>query len=206
MSEKEIRFAELEDMEYRDDDLSISGYAITYGKTSVTLGGSNGFKEIISERALDGVDLSNVHLYYQHNDDNMLANTKSGTMSLENTNKGLYFRANMADTTLGKDVYKLIKRGDLSAMSFGFQIASDSWDMSQVPEVRTVNKIDKLLELSVVSNPAYETSSVSTRSLSFLNECKECRQDMTDMKVEHNPELLEEAKQILDSVKTNQTV
>jgi len=196
----EVRFQELTDIETRDDNLEISGYALRFNEPSVTLGGSEGFKEIIESRALDNVDMSNTHLYYQHDSNSMLANTKSGTMSLEVTNKGLYFRAQMADTTLGKDTYKLIKRGDLSAMSFGFTVNKDTWDVTQSPEVRTIKQIGRLDEISIVSRPAYETSSVSTRSKDFLGECRECR-DLESLKKIESNKLLDEAKELLNSIK-----
>jgi len=195
----EQRFCELSEIETRDENLEISGYAIVFNEPSVTLGGSNGFKEIISENALRGVDLTDTHLYYQHNSDQILANTKSETMSLEVTNKGLYFRAQMADTTLGRDTYKLVKRGDLSAMSFGFTVEKDVWDMTQTPEVRTVTKIGNLSEVSIVSRPAYQQSSVNTRSAEFLAECRECRIEKT-VKETESINRLEQAQSLLDSV------
>ncbi len=53
----EIRFAELNNIETRDENLEISGYAIRFNETSELLGGANGFKEVISQDALNGVDL-----------------------------------------------------------------------------------------------------------------------------------------------------
>jgi len=196
----EIRFSELTDIETRDENLEISGYAIVFGQTSVTLGGSNGFQEIINRSALDGVDLTDTHLYYQHNVDKILANTKSNTMSLEVTDKGLYFRAQMADTQLGKDTYKLIKRGDLSAMSFGFTVEKDTWNVMASPEVRTVTQIGQLREISIVSRPAYEQSFVNTRSADFLTECRDCRLEKEKKELTVN-DMLDEAQAILNSIK-----
>lgn len=197
MNEK--RYTELSEIETRDEGLEISGYAIVFDKPSTILGGSGGFKEIIDRRALEGVDLNDTHLYYQHNSAQILANTKSGTMNLSVTDKGLYFRANMADTQLGKDTYKLIKRGDLSAMSFGFKVGKDSWNVMTTPETRTVEKISNLSEISIVSRPAYEQSSVNTRSTEFLTECRECRLEM-QVKTESANDKLTLAKKLLAEV------
>lgn len=197
---KELRYTELTEIETRDENLEISGYAIVFDKPSKTLGGKNGFKEVISRSALQGVNLNDTHLYYQHNPDKILANTKSGTMNLSITDKGLYFRAAMADTQLGIDTYKLIKRGDLNAMSFGFTVDKDSWNVTTSPEVRTVTKIDTLSEISIVSRPAYEQSYVNTRSESFLSECRECRLTETNKQKELDS-LNNQAKQLLNEVK-----
>ena len=197
---QEIRYSELSEIETRDEELEIAGYAIVFGEPSVTLGGANGFKEIIERSALDGVNLEDTHLYYQHNSDQILANTKSGTMSLNVTDKGLYFRAQMADTQLGKDTYKLIKRGDLSAMSFGFNVTKDSWNVMTNPEVRTVTQIGELKEISIVSRPAYEQSSVNTRSAEFLEECRDCRLEKDNKELTVN-DMLAKAQSMIDSVK-----
>ena len=197
---KEIRYSELTDIETRDDSLEISGYALVFNQPSVTLGGSNGFKEVISRSALEDVDLSDIHLYYQHRSDQILANTKSNTMSLSVTDKGLYFKANMADTTLGKDTYKLIKRGDLTGMSFEMLVQKDSWNLTTQPETRTVEKIGKINEISIISRPAYKQSSVSTRSANFLEECRECR-DIGLYRTEEGLKNLQAAKQPLEEVK-----
>lgn len=196
---KELRYAELTDIETKDEKLEISGYAIVFDEPSKVLGGPGGFKEVISKRALDGVDLGNTHLYYQHDSSLILANTKSGTMNLNVTDKGLYFRAEMADTQLGKDTYKLIKRGDLSAMSFGFTVEKDTWNVMTVPETRTVDKIHELSEISIVTRPAYEKSFVNARSADFLSECRECRLE-EQVKKEIANEKLTLAKALLNEV------
>ena len=200
---KEQRYTELSEIETRDDELEISGYAIVFGEPSKVLGGSEGFREVISHRALEGVSLNDTHLYYQHNSDQMLANTKSGTMNLSITGRGLHFSARMADTQLGKDTYKLIKRGDLSAMSFGFRVAKDSWNVMTSPETRTVEKILDLSEISIVSRPAYEQSSVNARSAEFLLECRDCRLE-TQVKNDSANDMLTLAKELLKEVQTKE--
>lgn len=196
----EVRYSELSNIELREDGLEISGYALVFNKPSVMLGGSNGFVEIIDREALRNVDLSDTHLYYQHNPDDILANSKSGTMRLNVTNEGLHFRANLADTTLGKDVYTLLKRGDLTGMSFGFIAKKDAWDMTTSPETRKILEIERLFEISIVSRPAYNDSVVSVRSSEFLNECRNCRNEESLKQSNYNEKLIM-AKEILKSVK-----
>lgn len=166
MSEKEIRL-HTTNLEIRSDtERTIDGYAIVFNSLSEDL---NGFKELISERALDGVDLSDVFLYSQHKSSDILGNTSAGTLTLTITERGLYFKANLPDTSLGRDTHELIKRGDLKSLSFGFIVQEDTWDTKT--QIRTVTKIKKLEEISVVSRPAYSATTVSTRALDMSKRC-----------------------------------
>jgi len=189
--EKEIRAISLKDAELNDETQEITGYAIVYNsKTDI-----GPWTEQVSRNALKGVDTSKTYLLYNHNDDNVLASTKSGTLSLTDTDKGLYFRAQLPDTTLGKDTYTLIKRGDLTNMSFGVSVAEDTWNVADEPVVRTINSIGNLYEISIVPYPAYEDTTVSARSKTLLENCIECRNEMC------NTEFEDEAKKLLESVK-----
>jgi len=194
-TEKELRFI-TESIEIREDNV-ISGYAIVYNEESYDLGG---FKEVISTRALDNVDLSDVFMYRQHDDNQVLGNTTNGTLTLQNTERGLYFSANMPDTTLGKDTLELVKRGDLRSMSFGFTVEEDSWDTKQTPQIRTVTQIGRLEEISIVNRPAYGASEVSKRAIDMSESLKNCKNCISGINNNTNQNL-EEAKAILKQLK-----
>jgi HK97 family phage prohead protease len=181
-----------DEIEFRktDTDLTISGYAITFGSLSENLGG---FREVIDRRALDDVDFSDVYLLSQHRSEDVLASTAANTMNVQVTDKGLYFSATLANTTLGRDTYELVKRGDLKSMSFAFTTEEDQWNVKTNPQTRTVKKIGKISELSIVTNPAYKTSSVTKRMVNKCTDLKKCLQK------EPNP-LLNEAKEILSKI------
>lgn len=195
MEDIETRYSHLDNLETRDKDLTISGYAITFNSNSYDLGG---FIEQIDKRALNGVNLNNVYMLRNHNEDLVLGSTKNGSLILEITERGLYFSVNLPDTERGRETYKLVKRGDLDSMSFGFTVEKDTWNMRQEPNIRNVEKIGKLFEISLVNFPAYEDSKISKRSFKLYNECKEC-------KIEHEKEKLnplnEEAKSIINNIK-----
>ena len=165
--QEELRFLSTE-IETKEEERTISGYAIVFNDKSKNLGN---FQEIISPTALDNTDLSNTFLYRQHDENKVLASSKSGTLNLQITTRGLYFSATLPDTALGQDTYELIKRGDLSSMSFGFYVRKDSFDMTQSPSVRTVLDIAALKEISVVNFPAYESSTVSKRAEDMADAC-----------------------------------
>lgn len=142
----------------------IAGYAIVFGKPSIDIG----FIEYIEPQALNNVDLSKILALYNHDFGNVLGRVESGTLKLSVDETGLYFVLNIPDTTIGHDVYTNIKAGNLQGMSFGFSVAKggDRIQRQNGSVIRTVEKIDKLNEISVVSVPAYEDTAVQvTRSV-----------------------------------------
>jgi len=192
--EKELRYIELdkEKLEFRDDAREISGYAILYNSKSKDLGG---FVEIIDKRAFDSVNFDDVYLFYQHNSNDVLGNTGAETLSLRNTEQGIYFKASLPDTSLGRDTYSLVKRGDLKGMSFGFSASEDKWNLKEEPAIRTVTKVEKLYEISVVTYPAYNDTKVSARALKTFEDCKCCKNELDE-----GCRLYAEAKEIVASV------
>lgn len=182
----ELRYVNVE----ADEDMNVKGYAIVFNSLSTDLGG---FKEIIAPTALDGVDMDDLPLIYQHKMDEPLATTASGTLTVTRTDVGLFFSAILPSTTLGKDVNTLIKRGDLKSMSFGFSVLEDKWDITTNPHTRTITKIGKLQELSVVTAPAYKTSSIAKRMALQCTNLVDC------MKPKEN-KMLSEARELLASI------
>jgi len=194
----EIRFVSLDAA--GTEDMTLTGYAIRYGSESELLGD---FKEVISNRALDDANMDDCYLLFNHNTDNVLANSKAGTLSLTSTAEGLYFRAELPDTTLGRDTFALVKRGDLKAMSFAMQVEKDSWDVRQEPPVRTVERISRVREISIVPFPAYSSTNVEAakRSLDDIRECISC----VTGKKDRSAELAKEAESILNNIKKGNT-
>lgn len=148
----------------QNEDNVVEGYALKFGKPSEDLGG---FIEYIDRSALDGVDMSDVRLFVDHDPAKLLGRTKSGTLKLEVDEVGLKFRAVLPDTTVGNDALALVKRGDLSQCSFGFTVVDDVWTDGQDMLVRTIKQIGKLMEISLVSIPAYADTDVSVAQRSL---------------------------------------
>jgi uncharacterized protein len=93
-----------------------------------------------------------------------LGRTKNGTLRLYEDDIGLRFELDLADTTLGDDAFKTIKRGDVDGVSFGFRMRKQEWDESDPDNVvRTIMQAD-LFEISPVGFPAYPDSQVAARS------------------------------------------
>ena len=105
-----------------------------------------------------------VRALVDHDPKMILGRTKSGTLRLSQDEHGLRTEIDIPHTTVGQDTLESIRRGDLDAMSFGFVVRDDSWEERDGKTVREIRDLD-LFDVSVVSFPAYEDTSVAVRSL-----------------------------------------
>lgn len=131
------------------------------------------YNEIIAEGALDAADLRDVRFLVNHNTDMIpLArsrnNNANSTMQLEVTNEGLNIRVDLdvENNAEAKSLYSAVERGDLDGMSFMFTVDADSWeDPDSDHPTRTIEKLGKIFEVSAVTFPAYEATTISARGL-----------------------------------------
>lgn len=168
---REVRSAELVDAAV--SGRTISGYAAVYETPwSDALTEQMGYVEKVARgafrKALGRSD--NVPLLWQHDRNAMLATTRGGTLKLKEDGRGLAIEAELPDTQLGNDVLEHIRRGDVAGMSYGIATApSDSTlDRRSAPPVRIVRGAQKLLDVTLTYEPAYEASSVELRSMGFV--------------------------------------
>jgi HK97 family phage prohead protease len=145
------------------DKMTFSGYAAVFNSDSQPLPfieriAPGAFKRSLQSR-------NDVKLLWNHDSGEPLASTRSGTMRLVEDSKGLRVEAELAPTTRGKDLSILMQRGDIDKMSFGFNVQSDSW--SPDGNIRTLESV-RLLEVSIVSFPAYESSVAQVRSINEI--------------------------------------
>lgn len=172
-NKKEIRFFpfEVRAEENEQNGKHITGQPIVYNERT-DLGW---YDEIIDEGALDNTDLKDVRLLVNH-DTNMIPlarsrnNNTNSTMQLEIVpNAGLAMRANL-DTernATANALYSAVERGDISGMSFMFIVDKDSWENIDTEHpTRHVRSISKVFEVSAVTFPAYDATSISARGLS----------------------------------------
>ena len=141
-----------------DDALVVEGYASNFD-VEYDLGY---FKETVARGAFDDVMQDDVRFLLNHTGA-PLARTTNGTLELSVDDQGLKYRAALADTQDGRDLYKLIKRGDITQSSFAFTIENDTW--SEDRSTRTITKVGKLLDTSAVTYPASPTASVYARNM-----------------------------------------
>lgn len=147
----------------------ITGQPIVFG-TATDIGGM--FAEIIDEGALDGTDLRDVRFLVNHNTTMIpLArsrnNNANSTMQLEKVQGGLNIRADLdtENNETARSLYSAVSRGDISGMSFMFNVKRDEWENldSDYP-VRHIKEIGHVFEVSAVTAPAYEATSIEARA------------------------------------------
>ena len=160
---KEIRTFNVQDLELRQDgdDNVVVGYGSVFNTLSNELGG---FREIISEGAFDGRLKDDVRFLINH-DGLPLARTTNGTLKLTTDERGLKYEAKVANTSLGRDLIELMRNGTINQSSFAFVVEDDSWEVRDGVNVRTINKVSRLYDVSAVTYPAYEEASVALRSM-----------------------------------------
>jgi len=175
---KEIRVTEVranDPVATGEEGFNISGRPIVYDSPTTIHDLVGEYVEVIKRGALDGADLSDVRLLVNHDDNKIPLARVPKTMTLSVDNEGLTFRATLPDTEAGKEVYEAVRRGDLQGMSFAFTVpeGGDSYDPKT--NTRTITKIAKVYECSIVSYPAYESTyvSVESRSARLASRAKE---------------------------------
>jgi HK97 family phage prohead protease len=152
----------------------VRGYAAVFDSESEILGGSrNKFVEKISRNAFADTDMTNVVCLFNHDSNYVLGRSKDGkgSMQMGIDERGLWYQLDMPNTTLGNDLLESIKRGDVQSSSFSFSIAEggDAWAKEdrngESILSRTISKIGKLYDTSLVVSPAYPDATVALRSL-----------------------------------------
>jgi HK97 family phage prohead protease len=162
-NKRELRFSA--PVEIRDDEaevIRVEGYAAVYNERANIAGM---FEEMIAPGALDGRLADDVKLLVNHRD-LPLARTTSGTLKLSLDARGLKMSAELdrSDPDVARIVPKMI-RGDLSKMSFAFEVESETWDESGDLALRTINKVARLHDVAIVTDPAYQGTEIALRSL-----------------------------------------
>jgi len=140
---------------------TVEGYASVFNSMSEDLGG---FREIILPGAFSEVLDNDVRALYNHDSNYLLARTTSGTLELKEDEKGLYYRFEMPNTSYGNDMLELFRRGDLTQSSFGFTVEKDNWRMEDGQQVRYIERVGSLFDVSPVVFPAYSQASSGLRS------------------------------------------
>lgn len=148
----------------------LSGRPIVYD-TKTDMGW---YDEIIARGALDSTDLRDVRFLVNHNTDMIpLArsrnNNANSTMQMSVDDGGMVIRVDLdtENNAEAKSLYSAVERGDISGMSFMFTVDGDSWDdIESDHPTRTIRNIGRVFEVSAVTFPAYESTSITARGLS----------------------------------------
>lgn len=142
----------------------LAGYAAVYERLSQNLGG---FVEKVAHGAFAQslADNNPVLARYNHDDNQLLGTTEAETLRVSSNETGMPYEVDLPDTSVGRDVAVLAKRGDVRYSSFAFRTLEDAWSVTdQGFPLRTLVKV-QLVDVAPVNNPAYRDTSVGMRSL-----------------------------------------
>lgn len=165
---RQYRNIEVRSLETKDDEKIVEGYATTYNDP-YTLWSESDYevKEQVDPHAFDNADVSDVIMQYDHQG-RVFARTGNGTLELKSDDHGLKIRANLGGTEMGRQLYEEIKGGYTTKMSFGFTVKTDerlvTEEEKKTTVLRTIKEIGKLYDVSAVSLPANDATSISVRS------------------------------------------
>ncbi len=176
MKNKEIRTIDVQDLELRmdGDNPVVVGYGAVFNSMSNDLGG---FREYIGSEAFEGRLEDDVRFLINH-DGMPLARTTNGTLRLSVDERGLKYEAKLnPNVSTSRDLMELLKDGTINQSSFAFIVEDDSWEMKDGINVRTINKVSRLYDVSAVTYPAYNeaSSSVALRSMEEWQEKEEAK-------------------------------
>lgn len=169
---RQYRSFELSAFERRaeDDQKAVEGYASTFNQPYVLFrDGNYTVKEQIDARAFDECDMSDVIMQYDHAG-RVFARTSNETLEVKPDDVGLHVRADLGGTEIGRQLWEEIEGGYTTKMSFGFRVDEDKREVTEnrednsVTVLRTITKISKLFDVSAVSLPANDATSISARS------------------------------------------
>lgn len=173
-NDAEIRSLVLPVERRADDDgrVTVAGYAAVFGEVT-DIGGY--FDEVVAFGAFtETLKSADVLAYFDHDRGRILGRSSAGTLRLNEDAKGLSVEIDLPDTTDGRDVRALIERGDIRGMSFGFRVTKEQWDETGDKPKRTILAVD-LREVSIVSEPAYDGTTIALRSLEYAREAERRR-------------------------------
>lgn len=140
---------------------TIGGYAAVFN-SETDIGGY--FREVIAPGAFRDTLSGDVRALIDHNSGRVIGRTTAGTLRLSEDSTGLACEIDLPETTDAQDLATLIERGDISGMSFGFEVTKQTWDETGPVPVRTIEAVN-LFEVSVVAFPAYPDTTIAMRSL-----------------------------------------
>ena len=151
-------------------ELRVSGYASTFNEPYVLYSDDElVYREQVDSNAFTDTDMSDVIMQYDH-EGRVFARISNNTLTVLPDEKGLFIEANLGGTELGRQLYEEIRGGYTNKMSFGFIVSDDEETRStaedgRVDILRTITGVSKLFDVSAVSIPANNATSISVRNL-----------------------------------------
>jgi len=169
------------------EDFIVFGYAAKFNSPTQIRGW---FREVILPGAFDDVLADDVRCLFNHDPNQILARTVSKTLEIGVDASGLWYRYTTPDRTFAKDLADAISRGDVSQSSFAFIPKETVWrEISEELDLREIVKIERLYDVSPVTYPAYDDTSVfEVDKRSFDAHTAEKNQKETDQNAQQRNE------------------
>lgn len=164
------------------------------------------YDEIIDVGALDATDLRDVRFLINHNT-NMIPlarsrnNNANSTMQMSVDAEGMAIRVNLdtENNSEARALYSSVERGDISGMSFMFTVDGETWeDLDTEHPTRRISSISKVFEVSAVTWPAYEQTSLEARSQALESAREAAQEALESAKAQEHLEELR--KKIIEKV------
>ena len=165
---RQYRNIEVRALSANDDEKIVEGYATTFNDPYILWSAEDyEVREQVDRHAFDEADIGDVIMQYDHQG-RVFARTSNETLRLSVDDHGLKIRADLGGTEIGRQLFEEIKGGYTSKMSFGFTVKADerliTEEDNKTTVLRTITKIGKLYDVSAVSLPANDATSISARS------------------------------------------
>ena len=151
------------------DEKTLSGHAAVFNQRA-DLGWF--FEEIAPGAFSDSIAADDIRALWNHDARLVLGRNKAKTLELSEDETGLAVKIYPPDTQAGRDALVSIERGDVSQMSFGFQVIEQKWAvLEDKRELRTILKAT-IFEVSPVTFPAYTGTDISARNAQEIFEAR----------------------------------
>jgi HK97 family phage prohead protease len=154
-----------------EEKLIVDGYASVFNHPYTLYEDSDVvIQEQVDSRAFENADMSDIIFQYDH-EGRVFARTSNNTLSVFPDEKGLAIQADLGGTDIGRQLYQEIRGKYTTQMSYGYHVTNDIWenrklDDGRTLELRTITAINKVYDVSAVSIPANDATSISVRNLS----------------------------------------
>ena len=167
-------------MDFSDSKPKLIGYASVFNSLSENLGG---FRERILPGAFKkSLKQNDIRALINHDNNLVLGRNKSGTLQLKEDSKGLRFELTPPNTSYARDLAESVQRGDISGCSFAFTTDKDDYVKKDNETIRDVSQAT-LLDISIVTYPAYADTEVSLRSFEQYKQADDLKRRLKLMEV-----------------------
>ena len=160
--------------EDQDDRKVVAGYASTFNEPYTLYEDDDLiYEEQVADYAFNDADMQDVIMQYDHQG-RVFARISNNTLTVAPDEKGLFIEADLGGTELGRQLFDEIAGGYTDKMSFGFTVEKDEElrtesEDGRVRILRTITGISKLYDVSAVSIPANNGTSISVSTRSRID-------------------------------------